>query len=276
MSTKAFGIYSTEGSDTNNNNLIIEAGNSHIACLALKDDKMITGFELYTFKQEETLDYTNLFSGLVEKSHLLNRTSARAKFFTNNECGLLIPAAKFDEEILNDFLDAALGEDESAVSRFNAIHGEPNLIIAYRIPSEWFYVAQHHFKLGEVQHSYTAVLQSLNPISNATVIKVQFYPGYFTAVVMKEGSLQLIQTFLYQWSDDVLYYLLSISQRFNLNPSELELSVSGMIDLKSALHPQLEKFFHNIVVEEVNKSRLAIDVSEYPSHYFTPFFNLAL
>jgi hypothetical protein len=279
MSTMAFGIYSSEGGNAINTNelLIVEIGYSHMACLASGSDNMITGFELYTFSKEEVLDFENLFAGILAKSQMLNKTYTGTKLYINNEYALLIPAFKFDKAICNDYLNAVFGEEEKSNQQFDKIDNEANLINVFRYSEEWFNVLNHHFKMGDVNHSYTPIIgRVITASSNSTFIKVKFYPAYFIAIVIKEGVFQFIQSFIYQSSEDVLYYLLSISQRFNLNTTDLIIYVSGMIDLQSALHAQLEKFFGNIVVEEVDKSRLVIDVSKHPSHYFTPFFNLAL
>ncbi len=278
MSTMAFGIYSPEGGNaTITNKLIIEISNSHMACLATASDNMITDFELYTFNKKEALDFEKLFVGVVAKSEVFSKTYNDTKLYINNEYALLVPAAKFDKEILDDFLNVAFGEDQDSIPHYDSINTGLNLITAYRLSGECLKVADHHFKPQKIKHTFTPVIARLiTDPSNVTLIKVQFYPLYFIAVVVKEGALQFIQYFLYQSSDDVLYYLLSISQRFNLKTPDLTIYVSGMIDLKSALFSQLEKFFGNIVVDEADKSKLLINVDEYPSHYFTPFFNLAL
>jgi len=278
MSTLAFSIYSPEGGNaTIPNKLIIEISNSHMACLATASDNMMTAFELYTFNKEETLDFEKLFAGVIAKSQVLSKTYTDTKFYVNNEYALVVPAAKFDKEILDDFLNIAFGEDQDSIKRYDTINAKPNLVIAYRFSGECLKFADHHFNSPNVKHSYTPVIARLiSDPSNVTLIKVQFYLLSFIAVVMKDGALQFVQSFLYQSSDDVLYYLLSISQQFNLKTPDLTINVSGMIDLKSPLFSQLEKYFGNIVVDEADKSKLLINVDEYPSHYFTPFFNLAL
>jgi len=279
MSTMAFGIYSSEGNKaiTNNDSLIIEIGYSHFACLVKGSDKMIAAFELYTFNKEEMLDFKNLFSEVLAKSELLNKTYADTKLYINNEFALPVPSSKFDKEITHDYLNVVFGEDESSIQQFDEVSVEPGLMNAFRFPQEWLNVVHQYIKPVSIQHSYTPIIRSLiTTASDVSVIEVQFYPAYIIAVVMKEGTLQLIQTFMYQSAEDILYYLLSISQQLNINTPDLTIYASGMIDLQSALHSQLVKYFKNIVVQDVDKSQSGIDISKYPPHYFTPFFNLAL
>lgn len=276
MFTKAFGIYTSGGDDSiKNDALIIEVGYSHIACLVKGSDNMITAFELYTRSKQETSDFKSLFSGVLANSQLLDKTYADTNLYINNQLAIAVPAARCDTEIVNDYLNIVFAEDEGTVQQVDDVSAEAGLINAFRIQQEWLDVVNRHFKMVKIQHSYTSIIRSVITTASDALIKVQFYPAYIITVVMKDGALQFIQSFMYQSTEDVLYYLLSISQQFNLNTSDLTIYASGMIDLRSAMHSQLVKYFKDIVLEDADKSRLAIDMGQHPSHYFTPFFNLA-
>lgn len=278
MSTKAFGIYSSGGNEAieNDEALIIEIGYSHVACLVSGGDQKIAAFELHTLTKEETLDFKNLYSRVIAKSKLLDRTFTNTRLYINNEFVVPVPASNFNEGIATDYLNVVFGEDEDSFQQVEDV-AEAALMIAFRLPREWYHVINNHFKSVSVQHSYTSIIRrAISTASNAFVIRVQFYPAYIIAVVMQDGALQFIQSFIYQSAEDVLYYLLSICQRLNMNTPDLTIYLSGMIDLKSALYLQLVKYFRNIVLEDVDKNHVAIDISGHPPHYFTPFFNLAL
>jgi hypothetical protein len=276
MFTKAFGIYTSGGDDSiKNDALIIEVGYSHIACLVKGSDNMITAFELYTRSKQETSDFKSLFSGVLANSQLLDKTYADTNLYINNQLAIAVPAARCDTEIVNDYLNIVFAEDEGTVQQVDDVSAEAGLINAFRIQQEWLDVVNRHFKMVKIQHSYTSIIRSVITTASDALIKVQFYPAYIITVVMKDGALQFIQSFMYQSTEDVLYYLLSISQQFNLNTPDLTIYASGMIDLRSAMHSQLVKYFKDIVLEDADKSRLAIDMGQHPSHYFTPFFNLA-
>ncbi len=278
MSKKAFGIYTSGGNDAikNNDLLIIEIGYSHLACLIKGSDNSVAAFELYTFNKNETSDFENLFSSVLDKSQLLDKTYADTKLYINHEFALPVPATKFNEEISNDYLNVVFGEDEDSILQFDEVNAEPGLMNVFRISSKWLNVVNQRFKKVSVQHSYTSIIRiAITTASGASVIKIQFYPAHIIAILMQEGALQFIQSFLYQSAEDVLYYLLSISQRLNVNTPDLTIYASGMIDLQSAMYLQLAKYFRHIVFEDADKSQLSIDISGHPPHYFTPFFNLA-
>jgi hypothetical protein len=280
MATKAFGIY-TSGGDSikNSDELVIEIGYDHMACMVKRVNKnAIANFELFTFNKEETSDFEELFSNVLVTSKMLDKSFANTHIYINNEFALPVPVFKFNKEIANDYLNVVFGEDTGAKKQFDHLDTEPDLMNVYRLPQEWFNIVNHHLMMVNVHHTFTSILRKVlkNATEGSPVIYVQFYYSNIIVVVMKGKELQFIQSFTYQSPEDVLYYLLNISQRFSVNTLDLSIRVSGIIDTHSGLYGELVKYFRNVSAENVDASNLLIDIHNHPAHYFTPFFNLAV
>jgi hypothetical protein len=107
--------------------------------------------------------------------------------------------------------------------------------------------------------------------------RVIFYNDKFITAFFIDGALQLLQTFSYQTPEDVSYYLLLISNQFNVKPSQINLNISGLIDTQSPLYGELTKYF-----EEVNYEGIPLSygtngiLEEYPTHYFSPLLKMSL
>jgi hypothetical protein len=149
----------------------------------------------------------------------------------------------------------------------------------YRVPEELMTILLQNLTEVTFQHTYSNIVKlAASNISAfpSECIYIQFYNTFIIVTVIKNGKLQIIQSFIHETTEDVLYNLLNISRRFELNIDDLSIQISGMIDLDFTLYKELITYFRHVEVQNVNKSGLLLDIKEYPLHYFTPFFNLSL
>ena len=84
----------------------------------------------------------------------------------------------------------------------------------------------------------------------------------------------MIQSLEYETPEDVLYYLLNIAEQFELSRTDLSLHISGLVDLQYKLFRELTNYFRSITVQNFDRTLLQLEITEFPIHYFTPFFNL--
>ncbi|HEX8675808.1 MAG TPA: DUF3822 family protein, partial [Segetibacter sp.] len=156
---------------------------------------------------------------------------------------------------------------------------EPGIVNLYRVSEDLMTILLHSLTKVTFHHTYSNIVKlAASNISAfpAECIYIQFYNTFIIVTVIKNGKLQIIQSFIYETTEDVLYNLLNISMRFELNVDDLSIQISGMIDLDFTLYKELIAYFRHVEVQNVNKSGLLLDIKEYPLHYFTPFFNLSL
>lgn len=281
MPDKSFSIYSSEGEAiaVTEDRLVLEVGKTHIACIGKKGHKKITSFELFNFTEDEAADFTNLFKTISEDSQLINKAYPATHIFINNELSLLVPISNFNIEIAADYLDTIFGKDLFSRIQFDHLRLEPGMTNVYRVPEELISILQDNLNQVTFEHTYSNIVKSI--VSNISAspsefIYIQFYNTFIIVTVIKNQKLQIIQSFIYEEKEDVLYNLLNISKRFELNIDDLSIKISGMIDLDYILSKDLIAYFRRVEVQNVDKSALLLDIKEPPLHYFTPFFNLSL
>ncbi len=108
-------------------------------------------------------------------------------------------------------------------------------------------------------------------------LKVIFYSDKMVALVIKKGIVQLMQTFYYQDTKDVAYYLLNCCHQLDINQEEVRLLVGGLIDRQSALSTELHKYFLQITFEEIDESiKVTDELKELPLHYFSSILKMAV
>ncbi len=282
MPNKSFSIYNSKEdaiADTDER-LVLEVGKTHIACIRKQEHKRtISAFELFTFTENEAADFPKLFKTVSADSKLLNNTYPATQVFINNEVSMLVPIFKFNIEIAADYLNVIFGEDFLSKIQFEHLPIEPGMINVYRVSEELMTTLHHHFTQVTFKHTYSNIVKTV--VSNISAfpseyIYIQFYNTFIIVTVLMNEKLQIIQSFIYQSPEDVLYNLLNITERFKLNTHRLTLQISGMIDLDFTLYRELITYFRQVKVQNVDPSKFLLNINEYPLHYFTPFFNLAL
>jgi hypothetical protein len=93
-------------------------------------------------------------------------------------------------------------------------------------------------------------------------------------VAVKNKQLQIIQSFDFTTAEDALYYILNIANKFNVSTNDT-LLLSGIIETNDPLFKYLQQQFKNVLLTVVNDEQCSLEkLAAYPSHYFSPFFNL--
>lgn len=277
MAKITFSIYSDilAQSPTNTDQLFIELGHFHVACLVkLGNREGIAAFEL--FDLEEQKDWDDIFYEIRTLSRILDRSYTNTKVYINLPEAVLIPLHKYNREAAADFVELIHGQHKGAVYYTDVISPEPNIAVSFRVPAEINEMVNRNFLMVTVNHVYSSVIaQVMDKASVGYKLYVQCYAKHFIVAAFKEKQLQIIQSFSYTANEDVLYHLLNLSKQVQFNATETGIVISGIIDLQSQLFAELKKLFAGVELSEITASFQLTD-NHTPAHYFTPFFNLTV
>jgi len=223
-------------------------------------------------------DWSDTFYEVMSASKILGRTYRDVHCYYNFEEAIIIPEEKFSATAAEDYLALVYGESNRHDIKYDTLLS-PGHINAYRIRKSIHEIVGRHFILYKPHHSYSPILDDILTRDRLEVhfIKIQFYSNHIILAFVKEQQLQLIQSFRYQTTDDVLYYLLRITQQFGIKNDSSSLEISGMFDTGSALYPQLSKLFGQISFDNIREDTLFQSaLANHPAHYFTPFYKLSV
>ncbi|GAC1442465.1 MAG: hypothetical protein NVSMB63_10810 [Sediminibacterium sp.] len=275
------GFY-TDTSDTmpaDTDRLVVEIGKDQVACLV---KNTATGeadaFELFRLDGEIN-DWSDVFYEIKQASRLFGRAYADTQLFYNFAEALIIPAPQLGSEAAEDYLSLLFGENNRSDTRYDKITADDSMINAYRIRRSINELAGRHFVLHQAHHSWSRLLDKvlIHHRQEEQYIKVQFYSNHFIAILVKDKQLQLIRSYPFQTADDVLYHLLNMVQQHQMQPSHTHLEISGLFDLHTSLHEQLQQLFGRITFDETEAQGVfKTTANQYPPHYFTPFYQLAV
>ncbi|MGC4035002.1 MAG: DUF3822 family protein [Chitinophagaceae bacterium] len=147
----------------------------------------------------------------------------------------------------------------------------------YEVPKDVHSWVSMQFHSGKYWHNYTSILKTMSGSEGSNVFMIDFKSGQFSVIVIKEKQLQLVRTFVYTESTDVLYYLLKICESFSISQKTVLLVLSGLIDKNSTLYRDLYNYFQFVSFKRnPDTIRLPYNFTKYPSHFFSSLFNLAL
>lgn len=279
MANKVFSSYRTGKSKdaTNDQQLIVEVGTNHLACLVKVIGKqMILDFELFTFNQNAELDFEDNLHNALTSSTILHQSYNETKVFINNEYSLLAPAQGFTKESMHNYLYVVYG-DASNDPVFVDTFKDEGFNNVYKISNDWLSEVNRRLKVEHIEHVYSSIIRcALEQVAddNDVFLKLVFYPHHFIVALVLQQRLHLIQTFYFASGADVLYHLLNIRERFSMS-SGGRIQVSGMIDTSSSLLIELRQYFKEVSFDAVATNASHMDQGSFPKHYFTPFYNLA-
>jgi hypothetical protein len=191
---------------------------------------------------------------------------------------VLVPPSLFRQELIDDYLAASLGEGLDFLTAHDKILENKGPINVYRFKSVITDYIKDRFEISKTRHTTSRLLEKWMLIKNMpdVLMNVVFYESSFIAVVFKEGQLQLMRCYQYQVAEDVVYHWLNLIKQLELNPEELIIRISGVVDIPSPLHTLLLTYFKNVTIETIQLGKINLTGNQHPLHYFTPLFNLAL
>lgn len=256
--------------------LVLEFSHTHVAYLVKGAASGETeAMEIFTI-EDTGAEWIDIFHDMKSQSLLLNRTYRDIHCYYNFEEALLLPAAQFSAVAAEDFLSMVYGESSRYEIRHDTIAVATPMVNIYRVKKTIYEQVNRYFLLNKPHHIYSVLVEKILAAKDLPdhFIKLVFYSKHLIAVVVKEGTLQLIQSFAYDTKEDVLYHLANLNRQFALNPVHSQLEISGKFDTGSELHQQLQPLFGLISFETTEPDGIFTTMGEYPLHYFTPFHKL--
>lgn len=278
MVRKIIGYYNDSQDGTEPGQLILEIGHDQVACMVKNSSSQLEGFEVFAL-EKETSDWSDIFYEVKAGSEILNRSYRETTCYYNFEESVMVPQQKFTPTAAEDYLSLVYGESNQHDTRYDELSPGSGIVNAYRIRRSIHELVGRHFVLYKPHHAYSRIVNDLLTREQLAdpFIKIQFYSNHIILAFVKNKQLKLVQSFLYQGYDDILYYVLSIVQQYGIKTDHSHLELSGSLDQASALYLQLTNLFGQTSFENIpENSSVSAAVSGYPAYYFTPFYKLAI
>ncbi len=257
--------------------LIMEINRQFFHYIIIQDNTVVA-LKFFRLTPSPERGIVECLEEIMENDELLHKNIKVASLAYNIPENLLVPGTLYDESLNRDMI--------------SLVHGDlsKDIILSEKIPnSEMYNIYQvpgqlHRFldqKLSAVQyrHYYTLWIEWLQKQEegNEDSVHVLFYPNELLVMLVKNGSVEMVQTFNYETTEDAGFHLLNVYYRHQLPTTDFPVKVSGMVATDSALYEELLKYF--MLVETVPAPmalQLAEDFRLFPSHFFSPLLKMAV
>jgi hypothetical protein len=240
-------------------------------CFALFhiDEKRYIGIGEYRAYSNQHLEIATLKNILQNDPWIKGGFKSVSCVFPSQK-STLIPSPLFNEPEIRTYL--ALHSEVSADDELysNALVSAP-IRNCFTIPKQWREVIIEYFPNAKLLHLGTTLIEAaIQSNAQNNQLLIHFQGGQFDIVVTNNQSLLFHNSFNYQTSEDVIYYLLYVMEQLALDPNTATILLSGKIVKDSAIYKLLYKYILTIKFAEwpttVNYAK-PIQFSESHQHY---------
>lgn len=254
--------------DWNQNNqvyVIAEIGDFGMTLMILQDKtNHINGLSVYGFDYGDDI-YENIL-GIFKNIEINLSYISQIRVFYNYKASLLVPQ-KYYNPMLNDhMINLMYGEGFEEEIKVDLIKGG-EMVNMYRVPNNVI----NYFKLNfpEATH-YHSTSHQITKSSEGYILRCLVFYDTVKLVLQKNGSLIFTQQYQIKSPENVVYHLLNCCKQNNIEPTEINLIISGMISKDSALYAHIYNYFLNVTLEQNdNQFSFVETLDQFPKHFFT-------
>ena len=264
---------SIESYDHKTSKLFIELGQRHLASFVINSQtNQILEYEF--FQLNDKLSPSIITDYIIDRNFNLN--VFESVFFVHNQKEFALVPSDFHQSHLDKTILETIHGDLIELQTNADTLSQWEIVNVYGIEKSIYASIQSLFPNANHVHVNSIYLRSaFKQLVNMQEqwIKVYFYPSYFNVVVMKDAQLQIMQSFYYETADDVIYFLINLTDQFHLDVTDLNMQVSGLIEEDFMTYKELKKYFLNVELEINSELKFMPDQTPIqPLHYFTPLF----
>ena len=234
------------------------------------ENKRFHGLSVFQFTKDG--DIPGQLNEIFKEEPLMRKNYKKVFVSYAGEGSALLPEDRYEPGGNQLLLNTLYGDLNDNATVSTDLIADKKIYNVYRMHADIHKSLVEQFPLAAFNHVYSLLIKQ---DFQEDLLKLIFYSDTFIAALIKSGELQIIQTYPYQSSVDVIYYLLNMCNQFKV--TGIPVCIGGMIDIDSDLHKEIARHFSNIVFDGLPVDYDFPDsFKELPPHYFSHLFSLAL
>lgn len=254
--------------------LLIEVSQQGIAYIIIDSNNECVALQSQHFTSDTSLDKAaNALKQLAASESILQESFRNTTILYAYPESLLVPSDFVSDTNKKQLLELVYGDVNDAFTRSDFLYRHHTHNI-YTVPRQIDAVVSYLFSNPVSTHLYSLLPDMFKDAGNN--LYCVFSTACFTAMLLKDGKLQAIQTYKYKTPEDAAYYLLQLCEGFETNINETTVHLHGMIDASSNLYTELYKYFlHMRFATLPDTFTYPSAMDDYPAHYFSHLFAAA-
>ncbi len=263
----------TPGFNTSQCHLIVLLNGQGVSYVVLNANKVCVALANYPFNIGSTNEQiADFLKEIMAEQFTSKQPFKKVSLIYAFPESVLIPHQFLNLSTKTAMLELVYGDITSTVIKKDFVK-KNNLHNLYCIPdvintsiAQLFPRVNHYHLYSLLQNIVKTTVNYLYCIINTTHVIIQ---------LVKEGKLQIIQSFEYKQPEDISYYLLSICKNFDVPPLKTPVYLNGIIDAGTPEMIELQRYFP-IEYGSLPKSLILNDeIQKYPLHYYNYLFELS-
>lgn len=265
----AAGTISTEA------RLLIELSQQQVAYVVIDNDNECIALQSQHFAADTSFDKAaNALKQMAANDSILQEQFKNITVVYAFPEALLVPSDFISDTNKKEMLELVHGDVTDAFTRADFLYRHHTHNI-YTVPRQIDAVVSYLFASPVSTHLYS-LLPDMFKKSGEHLYCI-FSSATFTAMLLKKGKLQAIQTYKYKTPEDAAYYLLQLCEAFEVAVDDTMVHLNGMIDNSSSLYTELHRYFLNLQFAALPEGiTYPEEIANYPAHYFSHLFAAAL
>jgi len=222
--------------------------------------------------QKNPIEIEKIVKEEFDNNTVLQQEFKKVTLIHQNDICTFVPKGLYDENHLTDYL------------KFNNKIFESDFIATDEIPSKeiisvyvpFVNINNYFFELFgtfEYQHANTILVQQLlNHVTNTTnKLYCNISPTSFELIDIKNGELNLFNSFQFDTKEDFIYYILFTIEQLQLNTETIDFILLGDIGLDDELYSILYQYIRNISFGSRNTQFVVRDIEQKPKYGYNHF-----
>ena len=186
-------------------------------------------------------------------------------YTTNNYT--LVPQILFDENKASEYLKLNTKILSNDYISHDSIDGQNTVIVYVPFMNINNYIFERYGSF-QYYHSSGILIKNILNIEKFTIspkVYIHSIKGQFECIIVKDGKLQLCNSYPYKTPEDFIYYILFCFEQLQLNPDKVETFLCGDITKNSPLYKILYTYIRNVSFYE--KKLPSINTEENQEHF---------
>ena len=268
--------------DSNNYKLSIQLSLDGFSfCIFNEAQNKFLSIESISLQNVRNLNnFCTLFESFFQKHQWLNLSYKRVNILFESSKTTLIPSSLYDEKEKENYtkLNFTFSADQE-IRTDKLVNVDAYKL--YVVPKQLIDLLNRLFP-GHHLYSHAGVLIESLLILNKNLpahkkCYVNARNSYLDIVIIEGRKLLYYNAFKYKTKEDFIYYLIFVLDQLKLNPEEIELVLSGLIDKNSKLFEMVYKYVRNITFPPLDASyNYSYIFNDIPSHQYSNLLNLFL
>ena len=261
-----------------NYQLYIEVSNDSMKLTVLDTEiNTFVGFEEYRFSSIYS-DYALLtpLKEIISTNAIFKNEFKKVQVAFVNNRSTIIPNAIFKADKLKSFHQFNFSIQEEDLFFSDALIN----LSAHNIYSVPDYISTLFNELKNVNFKHfsssliEAALIDTKTNKALSTINVHILPSSFQVIIIKNQKLELYNSFIYQSSEDFIYYLLFVLDQLNINNEEATLTLTGEVEKNSVIYTMLYKYIKTLNFgSRPENLKFSYIFEETPKHFNYSLFN---